>query len=116
MITKPKIEIDPEKVRALAAEGKNQEQIARALGICDDTLIARKKESREIREALKKGQEEAGDNIENVLYSMASSGENTAATIFWLKCRRPDRWSDRQKLDLTSSAPVQIQIINDLKE
>lgn len=38
------------------------------------------------------------------------------AAIFWLKCRRPDRWSDRQKLDLTSSAPVQIQIINDLKE
>ncbi|MGJ1078770.1 hypothetical protein ACR77U_12065 [Enterococcus faecium] len=115
MITKPKIQIDLAEVERLASEGKTQAQIAACLGISETTFYGRKRENADFEEAIKKGQESATDQVENVVFKEAIGGNMTAA-IFWLKCRRPDRWSDRQKLDLTSSTPVQIQIINDLKE
>ena len=33
MITKPKIKLDPDRVKALAAEGKSQTKIAAMLGV-----------------------------------------------------------------------------------
>ena len=115
MITKPKIQIDLAEVERLASEGKTQAQIAACLGISETTFYGRKRENADFEEAIKKSQESATDQVENVVFKEAIGG-NMTAVIFWFKCRRPDRWSDRQKLDLTSSAPVQIQIINDLKE
>lgn len=116
-MTKPKKELDPARVRALAAKGKNQKEIAAALGCCDDTLSARKKENPAIADALKEGYEEANERVENVLYQMAVSGQNTAATIYWLKCRCPERWSEKRQLDVTSHGdPVVLQIIDDLKD
>ena len=48
---------------------------------------------------------------------MATSGECAAATIYWLKCRMPEKWNERRQLDVTSHGdPVVIQIIDDLKD
>lgn len=116
-MTKPKKELDPARVRSLAAEGKNQKGIAAALGVCEDTLTARKRDTPAIADALKEGYEEANARVENVLYQMAISGQNTAATIYWLKCRCPERWSEKRQLDVTSHGdPVVLQIIDDLKD
>ena len=116
MITKPKIEIDLAKVTQRASEGKTVAQMAAALGVSDDTIYSRKRESKEFREAIKKGQEMSNEVVENTLFNMAKSGECVAATIYWLKCRCRERWSDKQQIDLSSSGPIQIQIINDLKD
>lgn len=109
--------IDPEKVRKLAASGYSQRAIAAACGVCDDTLTARKKDTPEIAEALRDGYEESNKAVENTLYQMATSGECAAATIYWLKCRLPEKWNERRQLDVTSHGdPVVIQIIDDLKD
>ena len=109
--------IDPEKVRKLAASGHSQRAIAAACGVCDDTLTARKKDTPAIAEALRDGYEESNKQVENTLYQMATSGECAAATIYWLKCRMPEKWNDRRQIDVTSHGdPVVIQIIDDLKE
>ena len=112
-----KITLNPVEVKALAALGKNQEQIAADLGVSGDTLYRRKQEDPAIEKALRDGYAEANGRVENTLYKMATSGTCVAATIYWLKCRCPEKWSDRQRVDLTAGGePVQIQIINDLKD
>lgn len=116
MITKPKIPIDLDKVRELAARGQSQEQIAINLGVSARTIDHRKKDSAEFAEAIKLGHAQALQKVENVLFEMATSGENTAATIFYLKTHGKAEWSEKQQIDVTSSAPIQVQIINDLKE
>ena len=115
MITKPKIPIDLDKVRELAARGQSQEQIAINLGVSARTIDHRKKDSAEFAEAIKLGHAQALQKVENVLFEMATSGENTAATIFYLKTHGKAEWSEKQQIDVTSSSPIQIQIINDLK-
>lgn len=52
MITKPKIKLDPDRVKALAAEGKSQTKIAAMLGVSPDTLTRRKQEDPAIADAL----------------------------------------------------------------
>lgn len=117
MITKPKIKLDPDRVKALAAEGRNQTQIAAMLGVSPDTLTRRKQEDPAVADALREGAEMAIGNVENVLYKMAVSGQNVAATIYYLKCRCPERWREKQNIDLTAGgSPVQIQIIDDLRD
>lgn len=117
MITKPRIVIDAARVREMAADGCSQRQIAQNLGISDDTLQARKKDTPAIAAALEEGHAAAVSRVENTLFQQAISGKCIAATIYWLKCRCPERWNDRQQIDVTSrGAPVQIQIIDDLKD
>lgn len=55
MITKPKIKLDPDRVKALAAEGKSQTKIAAMLGVSPDTLTRRKQEDPAIADALREG-------------------------------------------------------------
>ena len=115
MITKPKIPVDLEKVKELAAHGQSQGQIAINLGISRSTLQNRKRENEQFDRAIKEGKAIALQKVENVLFEMATSGENTAATIYYLKTHGGTEWSEKQQIDVTSSSPIQIQIINDLK-
>ena len=116
MITKPKIPVDLEKVKELAAHGQSQGQIAINLGISRSTLQNRKRENEQFDQAIKEGKAIALPTVENVLLEMATSGENTAATIYYLKTHGDGEWSEKQQIDVTSSSPIQVQIINDLKE
>lgn len=115
MKTKPKIEIDLAKVEQLAAIGDTQEEIARALGISPDTLYSRKRESQDFRDAIKRGKERGIREIENVLFQAAQEGNMTAA-IFFLKNRCPERWNEKSKVDISSSQPVMLKVIDDLKK
>jgi predicted DNA-binding protein (UPF0251 family) len=91
--TKPKIEIDLQEVEQLAAQGLTQEQIASSLGISQDTLYTRKRESIEFSEAIKKGKAQGIRYVSNLLFEQAKEG-NMTAIIFYLKTRAG--WSERE--------------------
>jgi len=69
-------------VRSLAAYGTRQEEIALCLG-----LRSAKTLRRHFREELDRAAPEANARVAQSLYQQATSGKNTAATIFWLKSR-----------------------------
>lgn len=115
MRTKPKIEIDIQKVKALAQRGLSQEKIALALGVSERTLRNRKKESTEFAEAIKKGQSEGEAMIVDKLFEAANRGE-AWAICFFLKCRCG--WNEKSYLEVTgkNGDPIQIEqksVLND---
>ena len=111
------------KLEAWARDGLTDEQISKNAGINPATLYDWKKKYSEISEALKKGKEVVDIQVENALLKRAlgysytekkiedgPDGEkvvvtvkevipDTTAQIFWLKNRRPDRWSDKQEIE-----------------
>ena len=115
MKTKPKIEIDLAKVEALASRLLTKEQIAISLGISEATFYNRQGENLEILEAIKRGREKGVATIANKLVESAIDG-NTTAQIFILKTHGGQEWKDKQDVNLSSDQPIQINIVNDLKE
>ena len=81
MKTKPKIQIDLAKVEQFAQVCDNEEEIALALGVSYSTLLNRKKESEDFREAIKRGKAKANVFVGGRLMSLIKEG-NAAATIF----------------------------------
>ena len=103
-------------LESYAREGLTDEEIAEKLGITVRTLYRWEKYSvtdvdgkitHPIKEALKKGKELPDRKVENALLSKALNGDVTAM-IFWLKNRRPDRWSDKPKQSYETAEPVRI--------
>lgn len=93
---KPRIEIDLAKAEQYAQVCDNDEQIARALGISPTTLYARKRESEEFAEALKRGRAKANVFVGGKLMEKIKAGD-TACTIFYLKARCG--WRETQKIE-----------------
>lgn len=104
-----------------ARDGLTDEQLAQKMEISPSTLYEWKAKYPEISEALKKGKEIVDIQVENALLKRALGYEymeerveisekdgrkviqtvkqvipDTAAQIFWLKNRRPDRWREKQ--------------------
>jgi len=94
-----------------ARDGLTDEQIAHNCGISVATLYNWKNKHVDILEALKKGKEVVDYEVENALHKKAINGDVTAM-IFWLKNRRPEKWRDKPKDDLTNDEGV--TIIDDL--
>lgn len=115
-MSQPKIQIDIKQVERLAALGDSLEEIAESLGISVKTLSRRRAEMSELSDAIKRGRRKGLTIVENTLFKMATSGENTAATIFYLKTRAGQKWCERQQVDVTNNQPVRLQIIDDLRE
>lgn len=76
------------QVKAMAAFGIRQEDIAAYLGITDKTLRVH------YREELDKGATEANIKVAQSLFRQATEEGNTAAAIFWMKSRAG--WSEKQ--------------------
>lgn len=112
MRTKPKIEIDLEKVEQYAQVCDNEEEIALALGVSYSTLLNRKKESAEFRDAIKRGKAKANVFVGGRLMSLIKEG-NAAATIFWLKAKCG--WREIQRTELTGAdgKPIQATVKNE---
>jgi hypothetical protein len=83
------------QVKALAAFGNKQEEIASLVGISMRTL------RKYFRQELDRGAVEANTQVSQSLYKLALDG-NVAAAIFWLKCRA--KW--RERSDFSSSPAV----------
>lgn len=88
------------KLEGWARDGLTDEQIVENIGITAATLYEWKKRFSDISEALKKGKEVVDFEVENALFKNAINGDTTAQ-IFWLKNRRPDKWRDKQNIELS---------------
>ena len=69
------------QVKSMVALGLKQEEIATLLEITPKTL------RKHFRSELDRGALEANAEVMRSLFKMATSGKNTAATIFWGKTR-----------------------------
>lgn len=111
------------RVEGWAREGLTDEQIADNMGICRSTFYEWQKRNRAFVAAIKRGKAPVDVQVENALLKAAlgytqtvrkavRSAEGycyvdeevyyppqTAAQIFWLKNRRPDRWRDKPSPD-----------------
>ena len=131
-------------LRGWTADGLSDEQIAKNIGINRTTLYDWKKKYSDISDALKKGKEVADYEVENAMHKSAIGyfveeektyvtvvdgiptkrlektkkwiPPNTAAQIFWLKNRRPDKWRDKPEDDQGFGGRVVITGKDDLIE
>ena len=87
-----------QKVKSMAAMGIPQEQIVQMIG-CRSPKTLR----RHFRKELDAGAMEANYNVTKTLYAMATSGKDTDATKFWLRCRAG--WRDRPAFEPASIPP-----------
>lgn len=94
--------LDVERVEELAAAGLTEGQIARQLGVCQDTFTKRKKDQDGVVEALARGRKKAIGTIENVAFQAAmKAGDDPryqTSMIFWLKCQAG--WKERQVIEV----------------
>ena len=119
-----------------ASKGNNNREIAEKLGIAECTFYDWSNKHPEFSEAIKKAREQdAIPKVENALFKSAvgywieeekklitktKDGKerikiekikkwippNPTSQIFWLKNRVPERWSDKQKLDISQEIHV----------
>lgn len=118
--------IDLDQVKILVKAGMTDEQMAKFFGVNTDTWYEWKKVHPAFSEALKDWKAEADGKVEASLYERArgyshpeekifcNNGEIVRTTttkhyppdptsmIFWLKNRQPEKWRDRQDVDLTT--------------
>ena len=108
----------PHKVRELAGKGLLDYEIFQSLGIGRDTFYLWLREKPEFSDAYKKGKEDATDLVENALFKSTQGfmadgkyiAPSQTAQIFWLKNKRPDKWSDKKEVE--HSGEVKQTIIN----
>lgn len=94
-----------------ARDGLSNEQIANNIGINAKTLYDWKNKESKISEALKKGKEVVDFEVENALYKSAMEG-NVTAQIYWLKCRRKEKWGEDKEQG--NESKTKITIVNTL--
>ena len=96
-------------VRAMAAFGIPQMEIANVIGVSDRTL------RKVFREELDKAATEANAKVAEVCFRMATSGTVPSATFFWLKTRAGWREVSRHEHTGGDGGPVQLQQIEDTR-
>ena len=99
---------DKEKnqVRLMAAMGIPQKNIAKIIGLSDESL------RKHFRDDLDTGMDRANLAVGSNLFNIATSSKagNVSAAIFWLKTRA--RWSDTTKMELTGpdGGPIKTEV------
>ena len=111
--TRPRIQIDLEKVEQLAQVCDNEEEIALALGISYRTLRNRKKDFANFATAIKKGKAKANALVGGKLMALIREG-NPAATIFYMKSRCGWKETDRKEITGKDGEPVKVDKVNQL--
>ena len=91
----PRLPISPTQeqrrlVKSMAAVGVPHEDIARKIGVRSPKTLRK-----HFREELDLGMIDANYNVGKTFYEMAASGEDVAATIFWVKTRNMFREPSR---------------------
>lgn len=127
------------KLEGWARDGLTDEQIAENMGIHRDTLNEWKKKYSDISDTLKRGKGVVDTQVENALlkralgysYKETTSAltdegmrvtkvvekevvPDTTAQIFWLKNRRPDKWRDKQDVQVSGTLAAEQTKLDDL--
>lgn len=97
-MSRTRIPIDLSRVEELASQGLSQTEICVSLGISEDTLGRRKKDSADFAEALRRGKTKAATVVSSKLFEMAAAG-NVAAIRWWETTRMG--LSDKMKSEVT---------------
>ena len=95
------------KIEAWAAEGLTKAEIAHNMGISRSAFVNWRSKSRDIENAIKRGEDSAVDKVENALFSAACSG-NITAQIFFLKNKRPDAWKDKRENEISGNGEMRL--------
>ena len=99
-------EKDRKMVKSMSAYGCRHEDIAKVLNISPKTL------RKHFRSELDLGTIEANSEVIKSLFKMATSGKNTAASIFWAKTRCG--WREKPGEEpATPDTPPQIVVLGD---
>jgi transcriptional regulator with XRE-family HTH domain len=101
-MSRQRIQIDLNRVEELAAQGLSQAEICATLGISEDTLTRRKRDSADFAEALKRGKAKAAATVSNKLFKLAKAG-NLSAIIWWEKTRQG--YFDRLRSEVVEKRP-----------
>ena len=127
------------KLEGWARDGLTDEQIAQNMVIGYSTLQTWKMKYQDIRDTLKRGKEVVDLQVENDLLKRALGYEyeevsekyesgtltekkvtkkqvvpDTTAQIFWLKNRRPDKWKDKQAVQVSGEFKEEQTKLDDL--
>lgn len=127
------------KLEGWARDGLTDEQIAENMGINKATLYRWKEKYCDICDTLKRGKEVVDFQVENALLKRALGYEyeevsekyesgtltekkvtkkqvvpDTTAQIFWLKNRRPDKWKDKQDVQVSGELKEEQTKLDDL--
>lgn len=92
-------------VEGLIGVGMKQDEVAVILGIEQKAL------RRHFPAEIARGGAKADAKVLQTLFSMATSGQHPAATIFWTKVRR--RWSEPRPADESATVTVDLTIRRD---
>lgn len=109
MKTKPKIELDIQKVEELAGLGLTREEIALSLGVSYSTLNRRAKEFEEVETAIQRGRALANIKVAGELMKAIEEG-NVTAIIFYLKTRAG--WTEKIRAEVTGADGEALKVNN----
>lgn len=98
-------EYDELAMKACMAFGAKDTELADYFGVTEQTLNNWKHKHPSFFESIKEGREGVDMAVAKRLYDKAQEGDTTAM-IYWLKCRRPKQWRDRQHIDPAQAVDV----------
>ena len=125
------------KLEGWARDGLTDEQIAQNMGIGNRTLYEWKQKYPQISQSLKRGKEVVDRQVEKALLKRALGYKydevtiekgvetkrvtkevvpDTTAQIFWLKNRRPDKWKDKQDVEVSGLAEEKTKLDDLIKQ
>ena len=107
-MARTRLPLDLTKVEEYAREGHTEANIARLLGVSQDTITRRKQDSADFADAMERGRQAAHSDVSNALFRQAKRG-NVAAIVWYEKTRRG--FSDRvaQEISGPDGSPVAIR-------
>lgn len=108
--------VHPAFAAYLAQDGLTEEEIAGRLGVSKSTLTTWKQRYPDFLNALTQSKEAADSLVVMSLYQKAVSGD-VLACKFWLSCRQPARWREKQALDVSAhieGPKVDLSMLSDL--
>ncbi len=103
-------EFHPKIALLFYGEGGIDRDFAKFLGVTEPTINTWKKKHKEFKKAITEAKLNPDLKVEAALYSSAVHEGSNTAQIFWLKNRRPERWREKQSIELTGAdgGPVEL--------
>ena len=98
--------VDKERVIDLAGKGFSPEEISHYIFNEDGTPVSGKTILRKFKKELAFGKIKTDNLVASVMQEMATSGENTKATMFWLESRR--KWNKDNDVELSGEITVKM--------
>ncbi len=112
---RPPMKLDEAQIEKLAAQGLNETQICKCLGINWRTLQKRKRESESFAQMLQRGRAKGVAKITNALFNNALTG-NFQAQAYYLNNRDPDNWTPKQERTTDDTLEALTKLVSMLGE